>query len=165
MFPTGDISFLQSFYFADKISNFILREHPSLKTFYVTGKSAHHHILWQLCSQTHIISDEEDYGVNIVVIYVQELGHSLCMPVVLMDRALKLVFFAVQGLCPLFCSFIAKYPPIDIFCFDYKNTVPGDQNMINLGGTIKGRKYYVVKSSIDVTIELRPHAKLRLFFS
>ena len=65
----------------------------------------------------------------------------------------------VNRLCPVFVVGVAENPSLHVFGFDHEDSVDGDHNMINLGGTIRGEQNYVVELSVDALIEKQPESQ------
>ena len=75
------------------------------------------------------------------------------MSVVLPDWILEARFLAVNGLRPLRGIFRAKYPALHILCFNHKDSIRGDDNVVDLSGSISGRDNDIIKASIDTLIQ------------
>ena len=82
------------------------------------------------------------------------------MSVVLMQWILECVSLSVQNLGPGFLVFASKDPSVVILRLNDKDAKPGEQDMIDLSCTISCVHNEIVKSLVDLTIELRPHAEL-----
>lgn len=59
------------------------------------------------------------------MIQVKILGETLCMPVVLLNGVLELVFLSVEALCPFVAIRRTEYPSFNILSFYYENPVYG----------------------------------------
>jgi len=83
----------------------------------------------------------------------------------LVQRILKLIFLAINGLCPLVTLRRAEYPAFYIFCLYHKYTVNGHKHMIDLGRTAVRWHNHIVNLAVYVFVEKAPYPGRGDFFS
>ena len=77
------------------------------------------------------------------------------MPVILVEWVLKSEFLSKQALRPLWVLLATKYPPIHVLGFDHEHSIPGNNDMVDLGRAVGGRQSDVVH--IDVGLPVQEH--------
>lgn len=91
------------------------------------------------------------------VIDVKELRQAPCVPVVLSQRILELVFLLVDDLCPLPLILRSEDPARHVLGLDNKQSVYRYQYMVDLRRPVRRGKDHVVDSAVDRFIQSEPH--------
>lgn len=80
----------------------------------------------------------------------EQLAESADVGGVLKKWVEQLVFVAIDVLCPFLCVFGAIDPPLVVLCLNDEDSVRGEDNMVDLGGSgARGvGNHYVVKDGV-----------------
>jgi len=81
------------------------------------------------------IPPENDNRMHTAAVYPEAPGQHLGMQVVLSQRILETVSLFIQYLCPVAVTRSAEYPAVFIFRFYHENAVPGNDHVVNPGGS------------------------------
>lgn len=112
------------------------------------------------------VADEHDDGVKVVIGKAEEQFESLYMQRILVKRVLKPMLRLVDLLSPLGLFLVAENPAFVVLRFDHKDPELGDDDVINLGGSLAvgARQVDVAEGSVEGRIEsLECHASYHAF--
>ena len=159
MFATGSPTLRQHSrtYYANDLIHLLARKQHVQLALDVCHIAMRYHVFWHRRLEFRL-APKHYYRKEILFPNAQEFLQRLHMLIVLMERVLKLVFFACQHLRPLRALFITEDPARHILRFDDKYAEARNNDVINLRScawAIRCRQRDVV--DIDVDIRVKKH--------
>jgi len=132
-----------------------LGEHRLIKRFDVANELA---ALGNVCRHLRFeraVTDEGDHRVQVLGIHAQGRFQCFEVLVVLPQRVLEFEGALVELLRPLGLLFAAEDPAVHILCFQHENTVHRDENVVDLGGAVRGVQGDVVQAAIGLLVQVQ----------
>ena len=100
-------------------------------------------------------ADEEDEGMNVILVDAQELCQGFHMEVVLMERILKAVSGPIDLLGPLPLFFGAEDPTFVVFRFDDEDAEFRNDDMVELGAAFSVRTWQIEIVELPVNLRIQ----------
>ncbi|MNE56884.1 hypothetical protein D3C80_1518230 [compost metagenome] len=100
-------------------------------------------------------ADEGDDRVQVLRVYPEGGFQGFEVFVVLPQRVLEFEGAFVELLRPLGLLFAAEDPAVHILRFQHENTVHRDENVVDLGGAVRGVQGDVVQAAIGLLVQVQ----------
>ena len=110
------------------------------------------------------VADKDDHREHFIGIQFQGRLQGLGMFVILMQWVLEGVRAPAKLLGPEFLLGIAEYPAFIILGFNDENTMPGNDNMVDLRGPVFCRQRHIFEQRVDTPVQKEPCPQIHLAF-
>ena len=107
------------------------------------------------------VADKADDGMEALPGNIQALGERLAVAEVLSQRIGEAGFVAVDLLGPGCVVFAAENPAFHVFRFHHEDAMDGNEQMIDLGGSLRRREGDIVQGMILAVLARQDAASIR----